>query len=203
MNTWCSKTPGNLEMFTSKLVALFVLVGPIRECSCKPNVCLVSFFKPKFMPSWHFGFKRVLSGIAPYRFCSGGPGVAHAPRHTCTSWDYRRFLIDHFGFSVPTCCFRVLLLQFFIWICSWIFIFGLAYFHMSDSSSDTTHEAILHNVVSRQRRLEQQVQAIQSSVATLQQQLTIIQQQLQLLLHIHGHSDSKPTVASPRTSTPR
>ena len=58
-------------MFTSKLVALFVLVGPIRECSCKPNVCLVSFLnKPKFMPSWHFGFKRVLSGIAPYRFCS-------------------------------------------------------------------------------------------------------------------------------------
>ena len=28
------------------------------------------FNKPKFMPSWHFGFKRVLSGIAPYRFCS-------------------------------------------------------------------------------------------------------------------------------------
>jgi len=74
---------------------------------------------------------------------------------------------------------------------------------MSDSSSDTTHAAILHNVVARQRRLEQQVQAIQSSLATLQQQLTIIQQQLQLLLHIHGHSDSKPTVASPRTSTPR
>ena len=54
------------KMFTSKLVALFVLVGPIRECSCKPNVCLWFLFldKPNFMPSWHFGFKRVLSGIA-------------------------------------------------------------------------------------------------------------------------------------------
>ena len=231
-------------MFTSKLVALFVLVGPIRECSCKPNVCFVSFNKPNqlklpdkpattsstvlcsyqcnevtclsccaivwqgsvlisvtFMPSWHFGFKWHRPHIV---FVQGGSGAAHAsPWHTCTSWDYCRFFIHHFGFSVSTCCFRLLLLQFFIWICSWNFIFGLAYSHMSDSSSDTTHEAILHNVVSRQRRLEQQVQAIQSSVATLQQQLTIIQQQLQLLLHIHGHSDSKTTVASPRTSTTR
>ena len=141
----------------------------------------------------------------PYRFlCVGGPGAIDAPPwHTCTSWDYCCFFIDHFGFSVSFCCFHVLLLQFFIWLCSWISILGLAYFHMSDSSSDTTHEAILHNVVSRQRRLEQQVQAIQSSVATLQQQLTIIQQQLQLLQHIHGHCDSETTVDSPRTSTNR
>ena len=76
------------------------------------------------------------------------------------SWDFSQVFQSCFG-----CCFL---------------------FWMSDSSSDTTHEAILHNVVSHQRRFAQQLQQLQTSVETLQQQLNFIQGQLQTLLISHG-----------------
>lgn len=61
---------------------------------------------------------------------------------------------------------------------------------MSDSSSDTTHEAILHNLVSHQLRLSRQVTQVQNDLQTLQVQLTQIQSQLQLLLRYHGSQDT-------------
>jgi TolA-binding protein len=68
---------------------------------------------------------------------------------------------------------------------------------MSDSSSDTTHEAILHNVVSHQLRFARQLQQLQTSVSSLQQQLNTIQEQLQILLAAHGHSvQSSPVQTS-------
>jgi hypothetical protein len=61
---------------------------------------------------------------------------------------------------------------------------------MSDSSSDTTHEAILHNLVSHQLRLSRQVTQVQNDIHSLQAQLTQIQSQLQLLLVQHGGKDT-------------
>ena len=69
---------------------------------------------------------------------------------------------------------------------------------MGDSSSDTTHEAILHNLVSHQRRLSRQVTQIQTDIQSLQVQLTQIQTQLQLLLVQYG--SEVPAVATQQES---
>ena len=66
-------------------------------------------------------------------------------------------------------------------------------------SSDTTHEAILHNVVTHQLRLTRQVTQIQSDLNSLQTQLHHIHKQLQTLLAFHGVQtapEAQPTGAS-------
>ena len=66
-------------------------------------------------------------------------------------------------------------------------------------SSDTTHEAIRHNVVTHQLRLTRQVTQIQSDVNSLQTQLHQIHRQLQTLLAFHGvhpAPEAQPTNAS-------
>ena len=58
--------------------------------------------------------------------------------------------------------------------------------HLMSESSDTTHEAILHNVVTHQLRVARQVTQIQSDLNALKSQLNTIQTQLQTLLTLHG-----------------
>ena len=58
--------------------------------------------------------------------------------------------------------------------------------HLLSESSDTTHEAILHNVVTHQLRVARQVTQIQSDLTALKSQLNTIQVQLQTLLTLHG-----------------
>ena len=63
---------------------------------------------------------------------------------------------------------------------------------MSDSSSDTTHEAILHNVVSHVLTLRQQVTQIQTDLKHLTEQLAQIQTILQSLAPQHGSQIPSP-----------
>ena len=86
------------------------------------------------------------------------------------------------AFSISVCCSFVLGFFTGLSVLFWL----LLLLWMSDSSSDTTHEAILHNVIRHQRRFAQQLQQLQTSVDTLQQQLSFIQGQLQTLLTSHG-----------------
>ena len=74
---------------------------------------------------------------------------------------------------------------------------------MSDSSSDTTHEAILHNLVSHQLRLSRQVAQIQTDIQSLQIQLTQIQAQLQLLLVHNGSEVPAANAEQESTTSPR
>ena len=57
---------------------------------------------------------------------------------------------------------------------------------MSDSS-DTTHEAILHNVVAHQLALRRQISEIQTELQTVQLQLAQVLEQLQVLLGTARH----------------
>ena len=61
---------------------------------------------------------------------------------------------------------------------------------MSEASSDTTHEAILHNVVSHVLNLRQQVTQVQTDIQTLQVKLDQIQATLQQLVLLHESSVS-------------
>ena len=63
---------------------------------------------------------------------------------------------------------------------------------MSDSSSDTTHEAILHNVVSHVLTLRQQVTQIQADLKHLTEQLAQIQTILHSIVHQHGSQIPSP-----------
>ena len=54
-------------------------------------------------------------------------------------------------------------------------------------SSDTTHEAILHNVVSHQRALRRQVTEIQTELQTVRCQLAQVLEHLQALLGTPPH----------------
>ena len=57
---------------------------------------------------------------------------------------------------------------------------------LTASSSDTTHKAILHNLVSHQRNLQRQVTDIQRELRFLKQQLSGIAEQLHQLLGSHA-----------------
>ena len=106
--------------------------------------------------------------------------VARQLRLPALSWDIS-----------PNPSFRFLFAAVFSWVFGQASLYWCGcYFPvwMSDSSSDTTHEAILHNVVSHQLRFARQLQQLQTSVSSLQQQLNTIQEQLQMLLAAHGHS---------------
>ena len=63
---------------------------------------------------------------------------------------------------------------------------------MSEASSDTTHEAILHNVVSHVLTLRQQVTQVQTDIQNLQVKLDQIQATLQQLASRHEPSVSPP-----------
>ena len=63
---------------------------------------------------------------------------------------------------------------------------------MSEASSETTHEAILHNVVSHVLNLRQQVTQVQTDLQTLQVQLGQIQATLQQLVLLHEPPASPP-----------
>ena len=127
-----------------------------------------------YFSCWHFGLKW------------------HPPRIFVHCFMQRRGTSGHRGALATSCPDHHFPFQFAA-VLSWDFsqVFqsccGCCFlFWMSDSSSDTTHEAILHNVVSHQRRFAQQLQQLQTSVETLQQQLNFIQGQLQTLLISHG-----------------
>ena len=56
----------------------------------------------------------------------------------------------------------------------------------ADSSSDTTHEAILNNLVAHQRRVQRQINILDDKIEAIQTQLNTIQILLQQLLRDHG-----------------
>ena len=53
---------------------------------------------------------------------------------------------------------------------------------MSDSSSDTTHEAILHNLVAHNRTLQRQVGALSQDIQDLRNQITVLTSLVQRLV---------------------
>ena len=53
---------------------------------------------------------------------------------------------------------------------------------MSDSSSDTTHEAILHNLVAHNRTLQRQVSALAQDIQDLRDQITVLTSLVQRLV---------------------
>ena len=57
-----------------------------------------------------------------------------------------------------------------------------------DSSSDTTHEAILHNLVNHQRNLHRQVSRLEEQLQTIQIQLNTIQSILHQVFGKRGQS---------------
>ena len=59
---------------------------------------------------------------------------------------------------------------------------------MSDSSSDTTHEAILHNLVAHQRTIQRQIGELSQELQELKHQLQV----LTTLLHQVVRSPSSP-----------
>ena len=60
---------------------------------------------------------------------------------------------------------------------------------MSESeSSDTTHEAILHNLVAHQAALKRQISQVQTDLQLVKHQLSLILNQLQFLSGPPGHS---------------
>ena len=64
---------------------------------------------------------------------------------------------------------------------------------MSDSdSSDTTHEAILHNVVSHVLHVRQQVAQIRTDLSQLSEQLAQLQASVQILVKHHESQISSP-----------
>ena len=72
-------------------------------------------------------------------------------------------------------------------------------------SSDTTHTAILHNIIAFHRRLARQVIQLESDVNTLATKVNEVNRKLDLLLDtfaIHDRAaSSTSTVPTPTTST--
>ena len=60
-------------------------------------------------------------------------------------------------------------------------------------SSDTTHEAILHNIVAHQRRLARQVIQLETQLQTLATQVNEINRKLDLLLDTFAIHDRPAT----------
>ena len=85
---------------------------------------------------------------------------------------------------------NILLLQFLFRFVSSLLLLGTL---MSDSdSSDTTHEAILHNVVSHVLHLRQQVAQIRTDLSQLSDQLSQLQASVQILVQQHGSQFPTP-----------
>ena len=63
---------------------------------------------------------------------------------------------------------------------------------MSESSSDTTHESILHNIVSHQRTLQRQVGDLSQDIQDLRNQITVLTSLVQRLL-----DSIRPPLVSP------
>ena len=72
-------------------------------------------------------------------------------------------------------------------------------------SSDTTHTAILHNIIAFHRRLARQVIQLESDVNTLATKVNEVNRKLDLLLDTFAIDDraasSTTAVPAPRTST--
>ena len=62
----------------------------------------------------------------------------------------------------------------------WVGCCGLS--PMSDSSSDTTHEAILHDLVAHNRNLQRQVSALAEDIQDLRNQITVLASLVQRLV---------------------
>ena len=61
---------------------------------------------------------------------------------------------------------------------------------MSDSSSDTTHEAILHNLVAHQRALQRQIGELSQELQEIKHQLQVLTRLLHQVVHPpSSHSD--------------
>ena len=76
-------------------------------------------------------------------------------------------------------------LQFALFSGFWHLIFNLM--SEPDSSSDTTHEAILHNLVTHQRNLQRQVSRLEEQIQALQLQIQAIHS---LLQQVFGRRDT-------------
>ena len=65
---------------------------------------------------------------------------------------------------------------------------------MSDSSSDTTHEAILHNLVSHQRTIQRQIGELSQELQDLKHQLQVLTTLLRQVVHppssLPGHAEA-------------
>ena len=55
-------------------------------------------------------------------------------------------------------------------------------FQMSESSSDTTHEAILHNLVAHNRTIQRQIGALSQDIQDLRNQITVLTSLVQRLV---------------------
>ena len=63
-------------------------------------------------------------------------------------------------------------------------------------SSDTTHTAILYNVIAFQRRLSRQIDQLASSVANLHEQLQKLDHKVQQLVDFHDKETPNPSEAT-------
>ena len=72
-------------------------------------------------------------------------------------------------------------------------------------SSDTTHTAILHNIIAFHRRLARQVIQLETEVRTLATQVNEVNRKLDLLIDVFAIHDrsasSASTVPAPTTGT--
>ena len=66
---------------------------------------------------------------------------------------------------------------------------------MSDSSSNTTHEAILHNLVSHQRTIQRQIGELSQELQELKHQLQVLTTLLHQVVHppspLPGHAEAE------------